>query len=178
MLAGPKHAVLRALSIIEDFGPSLGIFIDLSKCKLCSHSDISMIPHVMKASHVPHLDIRRYYVTRAFLRMQKRKNDWSDFTALCIFYVSVNVKYGMKLIGLNFLTCLDVRIFEKSSRLCRMDRKHLYRYCEHCEEFVSARTFLRHKEAYYDDHTRIWSKNSQSAPLHLRMTGMMVVQFK
>ena len=31
------------------------------------------------------------------------------------------------------------------------------------EEFVSARTFLRHKEAYYDDHTRIWSKDSQSA---------------
>ena len=31
--------------------------------------------------------------------------------ALCIFYVSVNVKYGMKLIGLNFLTCLDVTYF-------------------------------------------------------------------
>ena len=53
---------------------------------------------------------------------------------------------------------------KKSSRLCRMDGKHFYRYCEHCEEFVSARTFLRHKEAYCDDHTRIWSKDSQSAP--------------
>ena len=57
MLAGPKHAVLRVLSIIEDLGPSLGIFINLSKCELFSHSDISMFPHVMKASHVPHLDI-------------------------------------------------------------------------------------------------------------------------
>ena len=45
-----------------------------------------------------------------------------------------------------------------------MDRNHLYRYCEHCEEFISARTFLRHKEAYYDDHTRIWSKDCQSVP--------------
>ena len=99
-----------------------------------------------------------------FFAHAEEKNDWSDFTALCIFYVSVNVKYGMKLIGLNFLTCLDVHIFEKSSRLCRMDGKHFYRYCEHCEEFVSARTFLRHKEAYCDDHTRIWSKDSQSAP--------------
>ena len=56
-LAGPKHAVLHALSIIEDLGPSLGIFINLSKCELFSQSDISMFPHVMKASHVPHLDI-------------------------------------------------------------------------------------------------------------------------
>ena len=32
------------------------------------------------------------------------------------------------------------------------------------EEFISARTFLRHKEAYYDDHTRIWSKDCQSVP--------------
>eukprot|EP00731_Ephydatia_muelleri_P026850 Em0018g950a len=57
VLAGPKHAVLRALSIFEDLGPSLGIFINLPKCELFSHSDISMFPHVMKASHVPHLDI-------------------------------------------------------------------------------------------------------------------------
>lgn len=57
MLAGPKHAALRALSIIEDLGPSMGIFINLSKCELFSHSDISMFPHVIKASHVPHLDI-------------------------------------------------------------------------------------------------------------------------
>ena len=49
VLAGPKHAVLCV--------PSLGIFINLSKCELFSHSDISMFPHVMKASHVPHLNI-------------------------------------------------------------------------------------------------------------------------
>ena len=45
-----------------------------------------------------------------FFAHAEEKNDWSDFTALCI-YVSVNVKYGMKLIGLNFLTCLDVTYF-------------------------------------------------------------------
>ena len=43
---------------------------------------------------------------------------------------------------------------------CRMERNRLYRYCDHCEEFVAARTFLRHKETYYDEHTRIWSKDS------------------
>eukprot|EP00731_Ephydatia_muelleri_P033991 Em0044g11a len=57
VLAGPRQAVLRALSIIEDLGPPLGIFINLSKCQLFSRSDISMFPPVMKASHVPHLDI-------------------------------------------------------------------------------------------------------------------------
>ena len=57
VLAGPRQAVLRALSIIEDLGPPMGIFINLSKCELFSRSDISMFPPVMKASHVPHLDI-------------------------------------------------------------------------------------------------------------------------
>ena len=28
-----------------------------------------------------------------FFAHAEEKNDWSDFTALCIFYVSVNVKY-------------------------------------------------------------------------------------
>ena len=57
VLAGPRQAVLRTLSIIEDLGPPMGIFINLSKCELFSRSDISMFPPVMKASHVPHLDI-------------------------------------------------------------------------------------------------------------------------
>ena len=57
MLAGPRQAVLRALSIVEDLGPPLGIFLNLSKCELFSRSDIFMFPPVMKASHVPHLDI-------------------------------------------------------------------------------------------------------------------------
>ena len=47
---------------------------------------------------------------------------------------------------------------------CRMERNRLYRYCDHCEEFVAARTFLRHKETYYDEHTRIWSKDSGPVP--------------
>ena len=57
VLAGLRQAVLRALSIIEDLGPPLGIFINVSECELFSHSDISMFPPVMRASHVLHLDI-------------------------------------------------------------------------------------------------------------------------
>ena len=37
-----------------------------------------------------------------FFAHAEEKNDWSDFTALCIFMYPLNVKYGMKLIGLNF----------------------------------------------------------------------------
>ena len=57
LLAPDMHDVLLALSTIEDLGPSQGIFFNLSKCELFSRSDISMLPPVMKASHVPHLDL-------------------------------------------------------------------------------------------------------------------------
>ena len=30
-----------------------------------------------------------------FFAHAEEKNDWSDFTALCIFYVSVNLKAGL-----------------------------------------------------------------------------------
>ena len=36
VLAGKKASVLRAVSILEEFGPSLGIFINLSKCEVFS----------------------------------------------------------------------------------------------------------------------------------------------
>ena len=52
MLAGPKHAVLF---IIEDLGPSLGIFINSSKCVNFSQCDVSMFFPAMKVSHLRHM---------------------------------------------------------------------------------------------------------------------------
>ena len=52
MLAGPKHSVL---SIIEDFGPSLGIFIDSSKCEIFSQCDVSMFLPAMKVSYLHYM---------------------------------------------------------------------------------------------------------------------------
>ena len=57
VVAGPISAVLRALSIIKDLGPPLGLHINLSKCKLFSVNDLSRFPDEMKKSNVPHFDI-------------------------------------------------------------------------------------------------------------------------
>ena len=57
VVAGPKHAVSRALAIIQEHGPPLGLFINAAKCKLFSLSDLSMFPPEMKRSSVPHLEI-------------------------------------------------------------------------------------------------------------------------
>lgn len=57
MVAGYKHAVSCALSIIQEQGPSLGLFINAAKCKLYSLSYLSMFPSEMRRSNVPHLEI-------------------------------------------------------------------------------------------------------------------------
>ena len=57
VVAGPKHAVSRALAIIQEHGPPLGLFINAAKCKLFSLSDLSMFPPEMKRSSVLRLEI-------------------------------------------------------------------------------------------------------------------------
>ena len=57
VVAGPKHAVSHALSIIQEHGPPLGLFIYTAKCKLFSLSDLSMFPPEMMRSSVSHLEI-------------------------------------------------------------------------------------------------------------------------
>ena len=54
VLAGKKASVLRAVSILEEFGPSLGI---LSKCEVFSRNDLHSFPAAMKTSHLPHMVI-------------------------------------------------------------------------------------------------------------------------
>ena len=53
VLAGTKSSLLRAPTIIQDMGPSLCIFINLSKCG--SHT--TMFLDSMKASHSPNVDV-------------------------------------------------------------------------------------------------------------------------
>ena len=57
VLAGKKASVLWAVSILEEFGPSLGIFINLSKCEVFSRNDLHSFPAAMKSSHLPHMVI-------------------------------------------------------------------------------------------------------------------------
>ena len=49
--------MLRAVSILEEFGPSLGIFINISKCEVFSRNDPHSFPAAMKTSHLPHVVI-------------------------------------------------------------------------------------------------------------------------
>ena len=58
VLAGPKSAVLRAMHLIEELGPSFGIFINLAKCELYSRNELSStFPVMIKSSQVPHLEL-------------------------------------------------------------------------------------------------------------------------
>ena len=57
ILAGTKSALVQALTLIEELGPTLGIFINLSKCEIFCRTNTAMFPTSMKVSHAPHLDI-------------------------------------------------------------------------------------------------------------------------
>ena len=56
-IAGPKLAVLRALSIVQDLGPPNGLFVNTSKCELCSTGDLSIFPSEIKSSKVLNVEI-------------------------------------------------------------------------------------------------------------------------
>ena len=57
VLAGERSAVIRALHLIEELGPHLGLYINFSKCELFSRSGNSLFPPVVKSSILPNLDI-------------------------------------------------------------------------------------------------------------------------
>ena len=57
VLTGSRSAVLLALSLIEELGPSLGIHINLAKCELFSNNGNSMFPSTVKFSQHPNLEI-------------------------------------------------------------------------------------------------------------------------
>ena len=57
VFAGPKQAVAHALSIIQELGPPLGLYIIIAKCKLYSPCDLSLFPSDMKRSTSSHFEI-------------------------------------------------------------------------------------------------------------------------
>ena len=56
-LAGNRPAVLRAVHIIEQMGPSLGLHINFAKCELFSSKGNTSFPPAVKYSLLPNLDI-------------------------------------------------------------------------------------------------------------------------
>ena len=57
VLAGPRPAVLEALSIIQKLGPSLGLIVNVPKCEIFSTHDVSPFPPEMKRSQTPNIII-------------------------------------------------------------------------------------------------------------------------
>ena len=57
VVAGPRLAVENALSIIQELGPPLGLFVNPTKCELFGLADLNSFPIEMKRSNVPHLEI-------------------------------------------------------------------------------------------------------------------------
>ena len=57
VLAGEKSAVIRALHLIEELGPYLGLHINFSKCELFSRNGNSHFPPVVESSLLPNMDI-------------------------------------------------------------------------------------------------------------------------
>ena len=57
VLAAERSAVIRALHLIEDLGPHLGLYINFYKGELFNRSGNSLFPPVVKSSLLPNLDI-------------------------------------------------------------------------------------------------------------------------
>eukprot|EP00731_Ephydatia_muelleri_P011585 Em0006g479a len=57
VLLGHSQAVNLALTLIQKMGPSLGLFVNVSKCELFGCGDLSSFPPEMKVSRVPNLVI-------------------------------------------------------------------------------------------------------------------------
>ena len=49
VLAGPRPAVLQALSIIQEIGPPNGLIVNFHKCEIFSKHDVS--PEMKRSTH-------------------------------------------------------------------------------------------------------------------------------
>ena len=57
ILAGKKSSILRSLSLIQELGPPLGLYVNISKCELYCPGDTPTFPSELKVSHLPHFEI-------------------------------------------------------------------------------------------------------------------------
>ena len=57
MLAGKRSAVLRALNLIEELGPHIGLVINFFKCEVFSPQGNHLFPLAVKSSLLPNLEI-------------------------------------------------------------------------------------------------------------------------
>ena len=51
VLAGPWSALLRVISLLQQDGPSLGLFINVGKCEIYSHNHLEGFPEQIVKSN-------------------------------------------------------------------------------------------------------------------------------
>ena len=57
ILAGKKSSIRRSLSLIQELGPPLGLYVNISKCELYCPGDTPTFPSELKVSNLPHFEI-------------------------------------------------------------------------------------------------------------------------
>ena len=57
VLAGKKSSVLRALMLIQEMGPKLGLHVNIAKCELFCKSNATTFPSELRISNMPHFEI-------------------------------------------------------------------------------------------------------------------------
>ena len=57
ILAGKKSSIRRSLSLIQELGPPLGLYVNISKCELYCSGDTRTFPSELKVSHLHHFEI-------------------------------------------------------------------------------------------------------------------------
>ena len=80
-LAGPNDAVKHAIHHIQQFGPSLELYINMTKCELFSRGDIVGFPADIKVFHEPNFEIlgapigMQYFVPNSSLKREPRQSN-------------------------------------------------------------------------------------------------------
>ena len=103
-IAGESSSVLRALTIIQAQGPSLGFFVNLKKCELFSVSDLSSFPPSIQTSNQPNMEILGAPIGDAEFCRQ--------------FFASKHQAALALLSTINDLGCIDPQVALALLRLC------------------------------------------------------------
>ena len=56
-LAGKSSSVLKTFDLLQSLGPPLGFFVNLKKCELFGHCDLSQFPVAIQTSIIPNMEI-------------------------------------------------------------------------------------------------------------------------
>ena len=104
VLAGERSAVVRALHLIEELGPHLGLHINLSKCEIFSKNGNSHFPDTVKSSILPNLEILGSPI--------------GDFIYCSRFFAEKRSRFRALLRALTDVSAVDLHVAISLLRMC------------------------------------------------------------